>query len=348
MITLCFSLAHLVGCDELLATMAMGCVVANFNPHQNEFFEMIEHYIEELIFVLFFTLSGMYFNFHSLSSSYIFIILFVLFRCAGKLSGARIGATLAKAPENVRRFTGLGLLPQGGIVIGLALVVKGNPAFADISDSIINIVIGATIIHELLGPVAVKIGLQKAGEILTSQRESEAVQDTVKDWESPAAGADFYFVDILKYHTVGELQNQLKPVETVPENIKFSQFKKLFFSTTQDYFPVVNEQGELTGIFSTRDFRSVLLEPEIDDLIVVKDIAISDIIYTTPDEDLSTIMYKFSQKNLDSIPVVRDPQKKRFMGMLRRKEVIAFYNAKVREMASSGKEAAAAEGAAAK
>jgi len=345
MITLCFSLAHLVGCDELLATMAMGCVVANFNPHQNEFFEMIEHYIEELIFVLFFTLSGMYFSFESLSSSYIFIILFVLFRCAGKLSGARIGATLAKAPESVKRFTGLGLLPQGGIVIGLALVVKGNPAFAEISDSIINIVIGATIIHELLGPVAVKIGLQKAGEILTSQRESEAVQETVKGWESPAAGTDFYFVDILKFHTVSELQSELKPVETVPENIKFSQFKKLFFSTTQDYFPVVNDKGELTGIFSTRDFRSVLLEPEIDDLIVVKDIAISDIIYTTPDEDLSTIMYKFSQKNLDSIPVVEDDQNKRFLGMLRRKEVIAFYNDKVREMAESGREASAVQGA---
>jgi NhaP-type Na+/H+ or K+/H+ antiporter len=60
-ITLCFSLAHLLECDELLATMAMGSVVANFNPSQNEFFEMMEHYIEELIFVLFFTLSGMYF-----------------------------------------------------------------------------------------------------------------------------------------------------------------------------------------------------------------------------------------------------------------------------------------------
>ncbi len=344
MITLCFSLAHLVECDELLATMAMGCVVANFNPHQHEFFEMMEHYIEELIFVLFFTLSGMYFDYHSLASSYIFIILFVLFRCAGKLTGARLGATLAKAPESVRRYTGLGLLPQGGIVIGLALVIKGNPAFAEISDSIINIVIGATIIHELLGPVAVKVGLQKAGEILTSQKDSEAVQETVKGWESPAAGADFYFVDLLKFHTVSELLSQLKPVETVPENIKFSQFKKLFFSTTQDYFPVVNESRQLTGIFSTRDFRSVLLEPEIDDLIVVKDIAISDIIYTTPEEDLSSIMHKFSQKNLDSIPVVKDSENKKFLGMLRRKEVIAFYNQKVQEMTASGKEVAPVQG----
>jgi hypothetical protein len=40
-----------------------------------------------------------------------------------------------------------------------------NPAFSEFSDFILNIVLGATIIHEMFGPVAAKISLRKAGEI---------------------------------------------------------------------------------------------------------------------------------------------------------------------------------------
>jgi Kef-type K+ transport system membrane component KefB/CBS domain-containing protein len=342
-ITLCFSVAHLLECDELLATMAMGCIVANFNPNQNEFFEMIEHYIEELIFVLFFTLSGMYFEFSALSDAFLYIVVFVLFRSAGKVVGASLGASWAGAPDNVRKYTGLGLIPQGGIVIGLALMVKANPAFSEISDSIVNIVIGATVIHELVGPITVKAGLRMAGEILTSQKESAYVEETFSDWESPAATGDFFFVDVLQFHKVEELLPQVRKVETVPEDIKFSQFKKMFLSTKQDYFPVVDHKNRLTGIFSTRDFRSVLLEPDIDDLIVVKDLATTRIISTTPEETLSEVMYKFSQKNLDSLPVVDARDGQTFIGMLRRKEVIAFYNRKVRELSASQPSAATGE-----
>ncbi|MBN1283659.1 MAG: cation:proton antiporter, partial [Proteobacteria bacterium] len=55
---LCFGLARLADLDELLATMAMGIMVANFNPERERVFEILERYAEEMIFVLFFTLSG--------------------------------------------------------------------------------------------------------------------------------------------------------------------------------------------------------------------------------------------------------------------------------------------------
>jgi hypothetical protein len=76
-----------------------------------------------------------------------------------------IGASVSKAPLPVKRYTFWGLIPQGGIVIGLALMIKANPAFANIADSLIGIIIGATIIHEIIGPMLSKIALRKAGEI---------------------------------------------------------------------------------------------------------------------------------------------------------------------------------------
>ena len=93
------------------------------------------------------------------------ILIFVVFRAMGKLSGTMIGGKLSKSPAAVQKFTAGGLLPQGGIVIGLALVIRHNPSFGTISEIILNIIIGATIIHEIIGPIILKFSLKKAGEI---------------------------------------------------------------------------------------------------------------------------------------------------------------------------------------
>jgi Kef-type K+ transport system membrane component KefB len=165
MLSLCFGVASLVKCDELLATMTMGCVVVNYNPKQEKVFVILERYTEELIFVLFFTLSGMYLNFAAVSGAYVLVFFFVFFRGIGKLIGTMLGASISNASKEVRRYAALGLIPQGGIVIGLALMIRNNPALSAISDALIGIIIGATVIHELIGPVASKTALLKAGEI---------------------------------------------------------------------------------------------------------------------------------------------------------------------------------------
>lgn len=165
LLLLCFGSATLLGVDELIATMMMGVIVINFNSKKDKIFKIIEQNIEELIFVLFFTLSGMYLNFSVLSTSYILVLLFVVFRVIGKFSGTILGAFISKSSTAVKRYTASGLIPQGGIVIGLALLLKHNHAFDNISDVIITVIIGATIIHELIGPVLAKIALKKAGEI---------------------------------------------------------------------------------------------------------------------------------------------------------------------------------------
>jgi Kef-type K+ transport system membrane component KefB len=169
MLSLCFGTAVLLGVDELLSTMVMGIYVTNFNPKRNMIFKILERYTEELIFVLFFTLSGMQLNFSVLLSYAVLVIFFVMFRAIGKISGTMVGAALAESPSKVRKYTAGGLIPQGGIVVGLALLIKQNSAFDNISDIIISVVIGATVIHELIGPILSKTALKKAGEITINQ-----------------------------------------------------------------------------------------------------------------------------------------------------------------------------------
>jgi Kef-type K+ transport system membrane component KefB len=165
MLGLCYGGARLALTDELLATMAMGCVVVNFNPQQERIFSMLQRYQEELIFVFFFTLGSMHLDLTVMPAAAPYIALFVLLRTIGKTVGAYTGAVLSGASLPVRRYTFLGLLPQGGIVIGLALIIHRNPDFAPVSSLVMAIVIGATVVHEIIGPVVSRIGLRKAGEI---------------------------------------------------------------------------------------------------------------------------------------------------------------------------------------
>ena len=165
LLALCFGIANLFDLDELLSTMIMGIIVVNFNIYGNKIFKIIERYTEELIFVLFFTISGMLLNFSVLFHSYLLIIIFVISRAIGKFSGTIIGSQISNSSIPVKKYTPLGLIPQGGIVIGLALMMKVNPDFDHISDIIINIIIGATVIHEIIGPILAEYSLKKAGEI---------------------------------------------------------------------------------------------------------------------------------------------------------------------------------------
>jgi Kef-type K+ transport system membrane component KefB len=164
-LTLCYGLATLFHLDQLLATMTVGIAVVNFGRERDRIFRLIENYAEPLVFVLFFTISGMLLDFQILLKFFPIVLLFVVFRSAGKLSGAYAGAALAHSTRTVRRLTGWGLIPQGGIVIGLALVMRQNPAFDPISDILLNVIIGSTVIHELIGPLTAKFALQKAGEL---------------------------------------------------------------------------------------------------------------------------------------------------------------------------------------
>jgi CIC family chloride channel protein len=152
--------------------------------------------------------------------------------------------------------------------------------------------------------------------------------------DSKAHRGDF-FVDVLGTIRVKELMPYVRKVELIPENMSFQSFKQFFSATQQQYFPVVDRHRMLTGIFSINDIRSVLFSQDIGALVVMKDIANVDIIVTTPSEDLNEVMKKFTVKNIQGIPVVKDEDRRVLLGMLDRREVIQFYNKRVQEIKTS-------------
>ncbi|MBI9089159.1 MAG: chloride channel protein [Desulfobacterium sp.] len=143
--------------------------------------------------------------------------------------------------------------------------------------------------------------------------------------ESPAHAGEF-MMDILQTIKVGDLMGLVKTVVQVNEDMPFSKFKKLFSKTKQHYFPVMDRNNRFCGIFSSTDIREIIFARHIEDLVVMRDIMISDIIVTTVSEDLNTVLQKLTIKNIDALPVVREDDHGVLLGILYRRDVISHYN----------------------
>ena len=164
-LTLCWGIATAIGAEEILSIMIMAMVVTNYNKEARQVFSMLEKYSEELVFLIFFVLSGMHLSFSGAWIAVVLLIAFIIFRIIGKFLGTAIGASIAKSDPKIKKYVATGLIPFGGIVIGLAIIMQQEPVFSKIATFVLNTVVAATIINEFIGPILVKKALKAAGEI---------------------------------------------------------------------------------------------------------------------------------------------------------------------------------------
>ncbi len=118
----------------------------------------------------------------------------------------------------------------------------------------------------------------------------------------------------------------------VSPHTPLKEILRLVTQTDFPYFPVINDKGELVGIVSLQDLRSVLLEgEELGNLVVAEDIATKDIISVSPDDDLNKVLSKFSIKDLEALPVVEKDEegRKKLIGFVNRGDVLARYNQEI-------------------
>lgn len=156
-------LANLWGGSAILAAMVLGLLFTNFSSKQEKVNELI-YFFTPPVYVMFFVLSGVELKLSVLITVGVLGILYVFLRVFGKIGGAYIGAKITKSEKKVQKYLGFALIPQAGVAIGLSLIATTalNP---ELGAQIRAIVLSATVIYELTGPLITKIVLKKAGEI---------------------------------------------------------------------------------------------------------------------------------------------------------------------------------------
>jgi Kef-type K+ transport system membrane component KefB len=168
-------LANYFRVSLILANLTLGMTFANFFLFSNRRSIEALDFISLPVYTIFFVIAGAHLQLKLLPAMGLLGLIYIICRSLGLISGAFFGAAVSKSEPVIRKYLGLGILSQAGVAIGLALMVTRE--FSSLGQTgqnlallVINTIAATTIIFEILGPIATKFAISRAGEIGKSRR----------------------------------------------------------------------------------------------------------------------------------------------------------------------------------
>jgi len=294
--------------DPILPAMVLGITIANMLPRRSKsLFQLVEKFSPP-IYISFFVLAGAHMEFGRLTGWIIIMILaYTLCRSVGKIAGSWLGARRSGSPAVVSKYLGICLLPQAGVAIGLAIL--SGQLFKEIdpklSSMIIMVVMTSTFIMETLGPMLVKIGVKKAGEVGMNVTED----------------------DLVKTYSVADVMDN-EPT-TIAQDLPLPQILDIFSTTDIVYYPVIDKQSRIVGIITIADIKEMFANQDVAGWLLACDVAepVRDkTIASMPLEDAIEHMRRY---DLENLPVVQNSDGDRLVGVLDYRKVLRKISAEV-------------------
>lgn len=166
--------------SPLFVSMVMGVVVANWGRDRQRVFALLQRW-EKPVYLSFLMLSGALLTTPSLLLLGL-ALGYALLRAAAKSAGAAAMVTVIPFSFDVPRRLGLGLIPQGGI--SLAMAVSGVLTYSGLrvqgaaaEGSLFTIIVLGVMMSELAGPYLTVHLLRRAGEITPQVEAALATGD---------------------------------------------------------------------------------------------------------------------------------------------------------------------------
>jgi CBS domain-containing protein len=142
---------------------------------------------------------------------------------------------------------GFCLYPQGGIAVGLLIMASSKFAPEIASIMLLVVIVGAFVL-QIIGPVCVKLGAKKAGEV----------------------GLNITEEDLIKSYKVTDVMVSDVPVITAGMSI--SEIINLMSTTNSYYYSVVDNEKHLIGSITLDGIRNTFASQELNDWLVALDI----------------------------------------------------------------------------
>lgn len=154
-------LSNILNFSALLACMMLGATLVNTMQNSKRLFNLVDDIVPP-IYLMFFTLAGVSLDLRVLSSVGLIGVFYIVARAIGKILGARIGAKMVGAEENIVNYLGMSLMTLGGVSIGLSMIVAKD--LPGIGEKISTLVLFSVLIFEVFGPIFTKLAIVKSGE----------------------------------------------------------------------------------------------------------------------------------------------------------------------------------------
>lgn len=229
--------------------------------------------------------------------------------------GAMLGGTFGATAEIL--FPTLVQDPRAYVLVGMA------GFFAGVANAPIATLI---MVSELTGNYGLLAPLMLVCVIamIVMRKNSIYEKQVMSRFDSPAHLGDFV-IDILEGIKIKSLAHKGRKPTLIPEGTTLPQILNKIAPAKTTYYPVVDENDMMSGIFSMTDIRRILNEDIPPTLIIAEDIATRNVITAKPDEDLTSVMKKLTARNLDEIPVVDAEMPKKVLYMMSRRTLLAHY-----------------------
>jgi CBS domain-containing protein len=295
--------------DVILAAMALGATLVNVAPSVSQTVAQaaldVLHKFFAPIYILFFVLVGARVSFSHVNKMILVLVAaYVTGSISGKTLGAYLGGVCSDAVKTVRNYLGFCLYPQGGIAVAL-LIIASHRFESNISAVMLLVVIIGAFILQMIGPIGVKIGAGKAGELGLNVTEE----------------------DLIKTRKVGDVMATAVPVISVGASL--SEVIKLVGATDSSYYPVVGDDKKLIGAITLDGIRNTFATQELNDWLVALDIMEPVTARATPDMALSEALEQTGRLHLGHLPIVASSQNNVFVGVLDRSAVRRQLSAEV-------------------
>ena len=182
------------------------------------------------------------------------------------------------------------------------------------------------ILFEMTGDYKIILPLMLSciiASILASQIKRESIYTTklIRRGTDIRAGKE---VNVMKSLLVEDAMTH--EVETISENMPLRDLLKFTLSSKHSSFPVVNNEGLLTGILTFQDFKGVIYEEGLEDLVVAKEFSTAKVITVNKNENLDTALKKIGFRNIEQLPVVDENNPRKIIGILSRRDIFSAYN----------------------
>jgi CIC family chloride channel protein len=219
-------------------------------------------------------------------------------------------------------FLGHQLAPEWIVNPGAFVLVGIGGFFAGVAKTPVSSVIMAcemSASYTLLVPLM----LVSSTSYLLLRNTSLFVKQQLSRIASPAHLTEFAR-GMLEKIRVHEAIHQ-EPVTRIPENMPFGDLVKTVTRSGASHFPVVDLEGRMTGIVSINDIRAVLFEETIDQLIVARDVATSNVVRVHWNDTLQQALDKMVAINVDELPVAREEAPDEIVAMISKRDIVDYY-----------------------
>ena len=169
------------GFEALLVALTAGFTMANLKPERSESFF---HAMEQLalpVYCVFFAAAGAKVDIEAVRVFWPVALAIVGVRVTMIYSGTWLGAKLGGLESPARNWLWTALIPQAGVTV--ALITSLERAFGEYrwSVALVSLLLAVVAIHELIGPLLMRVGLSRCGEIDGEDRSKPETESTSEE-----------------------------------------------------------------------------------------------------------------------------------------------------------------------